>query len=57
MKSIPIVDDAENCVYDIFAASDDEFALLYPLGQDVAFISEVYRLRNGLETQKRSTRH
>lgn len=42
MKNIQVIDGADNCVYDIFAASDDEFALIFPDGQDVAFIDEVY---------------
>ena len=42
MKNIQVIDGAENCVYDIFAATDEEFALLFPAGTDVAFIDEVY---------------
>ena len=41
MKNIQIIDGAENCVYDIFAATDEEFGLIFPNGQDVAFIDEV----------------
>ena len=41
MKNIQVIDGAENCVYDVFAASDEEFALIFPAGQDVAFIDEV----------------
>jgi hypothetical protein len=42
MKNIQIFDAAENAVYDIFAATDEEFALIFPAGQDVAFFDEVY---------------
>lgn len=42
MKNIQVFDGASNAVYDIFAATDDEFALLFPAGEDVAFIDEVY---------------
>lgn len=42
MKNIQVIDGADNCVYDIFAASDDEFAVIFPAGQDVAFIDEVF---------------
>jgi hypothetical protein len=42
MKNIQIIDGAKNCVYDIFAASDEEFALIFPAGTDIAFIDEVY---------------
>lgn len=41
MKHIQVIDGAENCVYDIFAATDEEFSLIFPQGQDVAFIDEV----------------
>lgn len=42
MKNIQVIDGAVNCVYDIFAATDEEFALIFPEGQDIAFIDEVY---------------
>ncbi len=41
MRNVQVIDGAINCVYDIFAATDEEFALIFPAGQDVAFISEV----------------
>ena len=41
MKNIQVIDGAENCVYDIFAASDQEFSLIFPDDHDVAFIDEV----------------
>lgn len=42
MKNIQIIDGAQNSVYDIFSAADEEFALIFPEGQDIAFIDEVY---------------
>lgn len=42
MKNIQVIDAALNCVYDIFAATDEEFDLIFPSGEDVAFIDEVY---------------
>lgn len=42
MKNIQVFDGASNAVYDIFSATDDEFALIFPTGEDVAFIDEVY---------------
>jgi hypothetical protein len=42
MKNIQIIDGAQNCVYDIFSATDEEFALLFPDGTDIAFIDEIY---------------
>lgn len=41
MKNIQIIDGALNAVYDIFTATDEEFALIFPNGQDIAFIGEV----------------
>ena len=41
MKNIQVIDGALNAVYDIFSATDEEFALIFPDGQDVAFIGEV----------------
>ena len=43
MKNIQVIDGAQNCVYDIFAATEEEFSLIFPAGQDVAFIDEVYK--------------
>jgi hypothetical protein len=42
MKNIQIIDGAENCVYDIFAATEEEFALIFLGETDIAFIDEVY---------------
>lgn len=41
MKNIQVIDSADNSVYDIFSATDEEFGLIFPEGQDVAFIEEV----------------
>ena len=41
MKNIQVIDGADNAVYDVFAATDDEFAMIFPAGHDVAFIDEV----------------
>lgn len=42
MKNIMVIDGALNCVYDIFQASDDEFALIFPGNTDIAFIEDVW---------------
>lgn len=42
MKNIQIIDGAQNCVYDIFSATDEEFLFLFPAGVDIAFIDEIY---------------
>lgn len=41
MKNVQVVDGAINCVYDVFALDDADFAPLFPPGQDVAFIDVV----------------
>jgi len=41
MKNIQVIDGANNSVYDVFAATEKEFSLIFPEGQDVAFIDEV----------------
>lgn len=43
MKNIQVFDGADNAAYDIFAATDEEFGLIFPNGTDVAFIDEVYQ--------------
>ena len=49
MKNIQVIDGALNCVYDIFAATDEEFALIFRPGEDVAFIDEVLARTNATE--------
>jgi len=46
MKNIMVIDGAENCVYDVFAVPDDDFALIFPEGTDIAFIEDVERRAN-----------
>ena len=41
MKNIQIIDGAENSVYYILQAMDDEFAVIFPNGTDVAFSDEI----------------
>ncbi|MFT3988293.1 hypothetical protein [Aestuariivirga sp.] len=43
MKNILVIDGADNCAYDIFAASEQLFSVIFPgEGQDIAFIDEVF---------------
>jgi hypothetical protein len=42
MKNIQVIDGADNCVYDIFAATEEEFSVIFPKGTDIAFIDEVF---------------
>lgn len=41
MKNIQIIDGAENCTYDIYACSDEDFMAIFPgAHQDVEFADE-----------------
>lgn len=43
MKNIQVIDSAENCAYDIYAASEEDFAAIVPEpGQDIEFIGDVF---------------
>ena len=44
MKNVLVIDGAENCVYDIFQASDDDFAFVFPDGTDIAFAEDILTL-------------
>jgi hypothetical protein len=41
LKNIQVIDGAVNSVYDVFSVTDDEFSLIFPEGEDIAFIDEV----------------
>ena len=42
MKNIQVIDGARNCVYDIFAATEEEFDCIFKHGQDIAFSDDVW---------------
>jgi hypothetical protein len=52
MKNIQVIDGAENCVYDIFQASDEEFSPIFCDGRDIAFIDEVYESGGPLRIER-----
>jgi hypothetical protein len=39
-KNIQVIDGADNCVYDVFSATDEDHALLFPNGTDIAFAED-----------------
>ena len=41
MPNIQIIDGAENCTYEIFAATEEEFELIFGDGQEVIFIEDI----------------
>ena len=40
MKNIQVIDDALNCLYDVYGMSEEDFALLFPDGRDVEFADD-----------------
>ena len=42
-KNIQVIDGADNCTYDIFAASAEDFAQIFPDGQDVEFAEDFWK--------------
>ena len=43
MKNIQVIDAADNCTYSIFAASDDDFASIFPGGTDIEFSEDLFQ--------------
>lgn len=41
MKNVQIIDGADNCVYDIFSFTEEQFNIIFPNQTDIAFIDEV----------------
>jgi hypothetical protein len=39
-RNVQVIDGARNCVYDVFALSEEDFALLFPDGSDIAFAED-----------------
>ena len=47
MKNIQVIDGALNCTFSIFQATDDEFSLLFPEGdQDIQYAENLAGLSN-----------
>ncbi len=42
MKNIQVIDGAENCTYDIFAATEEEFAEIFPGDTDIEFAEDFF---------------
>ena len=51
MKNIQVIDGADNCVYDVFSATEEEFDLIFPNGTDIAFIDEVVARHDGSDRE------
>ncbi len=42
MKNIQVIDGADNCTYDIYAATEAEFDAIFPNGTDVEFSDDLF---------------
>ena len=42
MKNVQIIDNADNCKYEIFGTTDVEFECIFPGGADVEFAEEFF---------------
>ena len=42
MKNIEVIDEAENCLFDVFSATEEEFILIFPNGQDIEFADDFF---------------
>jgi len=42
MRNIQVIDNASNCAYSLFAATDDEFDVIFPNGTDVEFAEDFF---------------
>jgi hypothetical protein len=40
MKNIQVIDSANNCKYNIYSATEEEFFLIFPNGADIEFIED-----------------
>ncbi len=51
MKNIQVIDGAANSVFDIYAATEAEFKIIFGPNQDIAFIEDVFR-KHGVRKKK-----
>ena len=51
LKNIQVIDGADNCVYDVFSATEEEFDFIFPKGTDIAFIDEVVARHKGSDAR------
>lgn len=49
MKNIQIVDSAENCLFSIYSATEEEYKIIFPDGTDIEFIEDFF-IRAGEKT-------
>lgn len=55
MKNIEVIDGALNCKYEIYAATDEDFEVIFPNEQDVEFADDLF-CRLGEEEALKLTR-
>ena len=42
MKNIQVIDGVANCTYSLFAATDEEFNVIFPNGADIEFAEDLF---------------
>lgn len=42
VKNIQVIDGADNCTYDLYAATDEEFEEIFPNGTNVEFVEDYF---------------
>jgi len=42
VKNIQVIDGADNCTYDLYAATEEEFEEIFPNGTNVEFIEDYF---------------
>jgi hypothetical protein len=42
MKNIQVIDNAENCLFPVYAATDEEFSQIFPEENDIEFIENFF---------------
>jgi len=52
MKNIQIIDSAENCVFDIFEATDEEFFIIFTNNTNVAFFEDLWQKEETKELEE-----
>jgi len=57
MKNILVVDGADNCAYDIYSCSDDDYSAIFPgAGQDIEFVEDFFARTGEQEASKITAR-
>ncbi|MEM6414375.1 MAG: hypothetical protein AAF720_06930 [Pseudomonadota bacterium] len=57
MKNIQVIDGADNCAYDVYKVSDEDFKVIFPgEGQDIEFADDLFNRLTEEETNDLTSR-